>query len=239
MPQSYFIWNNADSRSKGIIMRGPAPIIRPEERVRHVEIPGRSGDLTETEGENIFNSYIQTVEISVRGGFRVRDIYNWLRGSGYVTFSGEPDRRQKARVIGAITLDRVSRNMDHWAGEVQFYCQPLKQLLQESKVTITSSGGTVTNEGDVDCRPMWKVTVASGQSSITLAANGKAIIVTGLTAGAVYWIDSETMEIWNSGKTSLLTKNSSGAFPTLAPGANTVTFTNCSGIEIERRERFL
>jgi phage-related protein len=43
-----------------------------------------------------------------------------------VTFSGEPDRKQAARVIGAITLNRISRNMDKWQGEVQFYCQPLK-----------------------------------------------------------------------------------------------------------------
>ena len=239
MGQSYFIWNGFDCRSLGVKLGGPVAIVRPEERVKHVEIPGRSGDLTETEGENIFNSYIQTATILVHSGARVREIYKWLRGSGYVTFSGEPDRKQAARIIGAITLDKQSHNLDWWTGEVQFYCQPLKQLLQESKVTITSSGSTVTNEGDVTCAPMWKVTVASGQSAITLTANNRTISVTGLTAGAVYWIDSETMEVWNSGKTTLLTKNRSGAFPTLAPGANTVTFTNCSGIEIERRERFL
>ena len=80
MPQSYFIWNGKDCRSMGIIMRGPAAIVRPEERVQHVEIPGRSGDLTELEGENteqegehIYNSYIQTIPFSVRGGFRVRE----------------------------------------------------------------------------------------------------------------------------------------------------------------------
>jgi phage-related protein len=59
VPQSFFICNGIDCRSKGVIVRSPAPIIRPEERVQHVEIPGRSGDLTETEGENIYNSYKQ------------------------------------------------------------------------------------------------------------------------------------------------------------------------------------
>ena len=54
--QSYFVWNGADSRSMGIITKAHAPLIRPEERVNHVQIPGRSGDLTETEGKNIFNS---------------------------------------------------------------------------------------------------------------------------------------------------------------------------------------
>ena len=239
MAQSFFIFNGIDCRSRGVILRGPAAIIRPEERVKHVEIPGRSGDVTETEGENIFNSYIQTVTISVRGGFNVREIYKWLRGAGFVTFSGEPDRKQAARVIGAITLNRISRNLDHWAGEVQFYCEPLKQLIAEQKVTVTSSGSAVRNNGDVICRPMWKVTVASGQTSITLSAGGKTITVTGLTAGSVYWIDSDSMEVWNSDRSALITKNSTGDFPVLNPGANTVTGSNWSSVEIEKRERYL
>ena len=239
MSQSFFIWNGKDCRSMGIILRGPAPIVRPEERVKHVEIPGRSGDVTETEGEGIYNSYIQTVSMSVRGGFRVREVYQWLRGSGYVTFSGEPDKKQQARVIGAITLNRISRNLDNWAGEVQFYCQPLKELLQEDKVTVTSSGTSVTNSGDVRCKPMWKVTVATGQTGITLTAGGKTIALTGLTAEAVYWIDSDTMEVWNADKSALMTVNSTGDFPVLEPGANTVTGEHWSSVEIEKRERFL
>ena len=237
MAQSFFIWNGIDCRSKGVIMRGPAPIVRAEERVKHVEIPGRAGDLTETEGTDIFNSYIQTITISVKDRMNVRKVYSWLRGSGFVTFSGEPDRKQAARVIGAITLNRVSRNIDHWAGEVQFYCQPFKQLLTENKVTITSSGSTVRNNGDVACRPMWKV-IPSGSSAV-ITANEKTITVTGLTSGTVIWIDSDTMEVWNAEKSALLTKDSTGDFPVLEPGNNTVTGSGWSSIEIEKRERYL
>lgn len=237
MAQSFFIWNGIDCRSKGVIMRGPAAIVRAEERVKHVEIPGRAGDLTETEGTDIFNSYIQTITISVKDRMNVRKVYSWLRGSGFVTFSGEPDRKQAARVIGAITLNRVSRNIDHWAGEVQFYCQPFKQLLTENKVTITSSGSTVRNNGDVACRPMWKV-IPSGSSAV-ITANEKTITVTGLTSGTVIWIDSDTMEVWNAEKSALLTKDSTGDFPVLEPGNNTVTGSGWSSIEIEKRERYL
>ena len=240
MPQSYFIWKNADCRSKGVIMRGPAPIIRAEERVKHVEIPGRSGDLTETEGENIYNSYIQTVTISVRGGFRVREIYKWLRGSGYVTFSGEPDRRQQARVIGAITLDKVSRNIDHWAGTVQFYCQPLKEKLQEETVTITSSGTNVQNSGDVDSKP--RITMTASGSSALITAGGNSIAITSLTSGHIYEIDSETCEVIDiTTPTSLVncTNQSTGDFPVLNPGQNSVTGSGWSTLVIEKRERFL
>jgi phage-related protein len=243
MAQSFFIWNGKDCRSMGIIMRGPAAIIRPEERVKHVEIPGVSGDVTETEGQNIFNSYIQTVSISVRGGFRVNKVYEWLRGAGYVTFSGEPDRRQKARVIGAITLNRVSRNLDNWAGEVQFYCQPLKERMAEEKVTVSASGAVVRNNGDVICKPMWKVTPSAATAKIKAAGAGitgdDEITITGLTSGVVVWVDSDTMEVWNADRTALVTKNSTGDFPVLGQGVNTVTGEGWSALEIQKRERFL
>lgn len=237
MPQSYFIWNNIDCRSMGIIMRGPAPIIRPEERVQHVEIPGRSGDLTELEGENIYNSYIQTVSFSVRGGYRVREVYKWLRGAGFVTFSGEPDRKQEARIIGAVTLNKVSRNLDNWAGDVQFYCQPLKQLLTDSPVQITSSGSAAQNSGDVESRPRIKAT-ASG-TSMVITAGGNSLAIINLTSGQDYYIDSEIMEVYNSNRSALLTKDSLGDFPTLQPGSNTITGSGWSKLVIERRERFL
>lgn len=239
MPQSYFIWNGADCRSKGIILRGPVPIVRPEERVKHVEIPGRDGDVTETEGENIFNSYIQTAEISVRGGFRVREIFKWLRGSGYVTFSGEPDRKQAARIIGAITLNKVSRNMDHWAGEVQFYCQPLKEKLNDNTVTITSSGSTVRNNGDVACKPI--ITATASGTTMIINIKGRSLTLTGATSGHVYKIDTDMMEISDMTPfpAVVVTKNSSGKFPVLQPGSNAVAGSGWSQLVFDRRERFL
>ena len=237
MAQSYFIWNGKDCRAMGITMRGPAAIIRPEERVEHVEIPGRSGDVTETEGENIYNSYIQTVSISVIGGRRLRDVYKWLRGSGFVTFSGEPDKQQAARIIGAITLNRISRNMDRWAGEVQFYCQPLKQLLHETAEEFTASGAVILNSGDVEAKPRIKLT-ASGTSA-TVAAGGKSLTVTGLTSGYVYIIDSETCTATNADGTVNMLSSTSGGFPVLAVGENTVTGSGWSKIEMQKRERYL
>ena len=237
MAQSFFIWNGRDCRSMGVNLRGPVPIVRPEERVRHVEIPGRSGDLTETEGENIYNSYIQTASISVRGGFRVREVYKWLRGAGYVTFSGEPDRRQASRIIGAVTLNRHSRNLDKWEGEVQFYCQPLKELITETPETVTQSGAVIRNNGDVDAYPLFKI--RTGGTTISLSAGGKVLALTGLTSGTDIWIDSDTMEAWNADRSATITEKSYGEFPILKPGKNTIAFINCSSIEIHKRERYL
>ena len=236
MGQSYFIWKGMDCRAMGVRLSGPAAIIRPEERVDHITIPGRSGDLTMLEGENIYNSYIQTVTIMAHGAARIRQIYDWLRGSGYVTFSGEPDKKQAARIIGAVTLSRHSYNLDWWEGEVQFYCQPLKEKLFDDIVTLTAAG-TVRNSGDVASRPLIRAK-ASG-TSMTVSGGGNTLTLTGLTSTNVYQIDCDAMEVLNEAGTTILTDKSSGDFPKLEPGANTVGGSGWSKLEISRRERFL
>ena len=242
--QSYFIWNGIDSRAMGIISQGALPIIRPEERVQHIEIPGRSGDLTVTEGEDVYNSYIQTASIAVRGGYRVREIYRWLRGAGYVTFSAEPDRRQKARIIGAITLNRHSRNLDYWEGEVQFYCQPLKEKLIEETMSFTYSGSTIIrNNGDVRCKPLFKIKATSTGFQFNITGDDvpadNVLRVYATTSGSIYWVDCETMEVWNEAKTQLLTKNADGNFPVLGKGVNHFLASTLSDVVITKRERFL
>lgn len=239
MAQSYFIWKGADCRSKGIVLQNPVPIIKPEERVQHVTIPGRSGDLTLLEDDNVYQSYIQTASIHVHGGFRVNEVSNWLKGSGFVTFHGEPDKRQTARVIGAVTLSKHSRNSDWWSGDVQFYCEPLKEKLTESDVTITSSGTAVINNGDVKARPLLKVT-ASG-TTVVVTAGGKTLTITGATSSRVYYIDCDAQIIWHleSSVTVVDTQLSSGGFPVLLPGSNSVTGSGWSQIVITRRERYL
>ena len=240
MGQSYFIWKNKDCRSMGVKLSGPVAIVRPEERVEHVQIPGRSGDLTETEGAEVYNSYIQTATILVHGGYRVREIYNWLKGSGYVTFSGEPDRRQKARVIGAITLNKHSYNLDWWEGEVQFYCQPLKEKLQEETVTVTSSGTSVRNAGDVTAKPMIRMTASS--TSAIVQTESAALVFTGITSGHVYLIDSETCEVSDITTPSTpvnCTSKTYGSFPELKTGANSITGSGWSQLVFFKRERFL
>ena len=236
MGQSYFVWKGIDCRSLGVKLSAPVPIVRPEERVQHIEIPGRSGDLTLLEGEYVYNSYIQTATIQVKGGFHVRDVFRWLRGSGYVTFSGEPDRRQPARIIGAVTLDKHSHNIDTWVGEVQFYCQPLKEKLIEEQVTITGAQD-VYNYGDVISRP--RFAVVASDSTIVLTVGARSISMTDATSGVVYIFDSETMEVTDNLGTTQLTMHTVGSFPLLDIGATYVTGSGWSTIVIDKRERFL
>lgn len=243
MSQSFFSWNGVDCRAKGVLLQTPLPIIRGEERVEHVTIPGRSGELTLTEGEKIFQSYIQTASIAVRGGHRVRDVINWLTGAGELITSSEPDRKQQARVIGAITLEKHSNSLDWWRGSVQFYCNPLKEKLIAATETITASGSSVLIEGDVPARIRMTVTCtgdgSGGRADTVITVAGQTITVTGNSAGTVFIVDSDAAIVTNAAGTTDWTKWSSGDFPILPPGENTFTGSGWSQIIIEKRERFL
>lgn len=238
MAESYFIFKGTDSRSMHITCGGAAPIIRGEERAEHVTIPGRAGDLTQTEGDDIYNSYIQTVTISVAGAEHVPAALKWLSGSGNVTFSGEPGRVQGARVIGAVTLDRVSRNLDRWRGDVQFYCEPLKRDPDEAGVSL-SGPGNVANPGDVEARPKIQLTVTADAMVTVISSSGTfSVDLTGRSETAIV-IDSETETVTDGNGTVNLTGLSGGPFPRIAAGGAYLGGLNWSAATVTRRCRYL
>jgi phage-related protein len=236
MARYYFIWNGVNSSNMGILMREPAPIIKPEERIEHVTVPGRSGELTVTEGEDIYQSYIQTVHIAVHQKSQVHAVETWLRGDGYVTFSTQADRRQKARVIGAVTLEKKSRNLDWWEGDVQFYCNPLKEtLVDEPDMEIDESGGDAfENPGDVVAKPLIQI---RGSGLITVTCGGKTLTIDNCVDK--WYIDSDAE--WVTDKNGVPQEGvCSGDFPVFAKGMNTVLYTgNISKLIIRSRWRFL
>ena len=228
-----FTWNGVSSTSEGIRLREMPQIVRPEERVNHIVIPGRSGELTETEGTDIYNSYIQTVPIAVDSLAHVKDIEWWLRGDGYVTFCNESNRKQRARVINAVTFQKHSKNSSWYEAEVQFYCDPLKEALTESSIEITSSGGTITNPGDVESRPL--ITII-GSGDITIRINDHALVLEGVESG---WKVDSDLE-WVIDGTTPLSGVCSGDFPRIRTGESAVQWTgNVTKLIILPRWRYL
>ena len=227
-----FTWNGTNCRTKGIRLQAMPEIIRPEERVNHVMIPGRAGELTQTEGEDIYNSYIQTIPMAVYSEASVREVENWLRGDGYVTFSGQPTLKQKARVINAVTFTKHGRNSNYWNGEVQFYCEPIKRSTTETNIEITTSGTSVTNPGDLKAFPKIAIT---GSGLVTVAVGGRTLTIPDCVSG---WIIDCENEWILQGNTPLIGV-CSGAFPILNTGNNVVTFTGATKLTITPNWRYL
>lgn len=229
----YFIWNGTDSRTKHIRVNNRVPIVRPEERVEHITIPGRAGELTQVEGEYIFNSYIQTVNLEVLGAAYVPAAEVWLTGGGEVTFDTQATLKQKARIINAVTFEKVSRNLDIWKAEVQFYCEPFKSLIDEEDIEVTESGDTLTNPGTLPAFPEIQI---EGSGAVSISINGVTLIIPELTSGwtadcANKWICQNGVPQMNAWQ---------GEFPEIPVGESTILYTgNVTAITITPHWRFL
>ena len=229
-----FTWNGTSCLNKGIVLQTAPEIVKPEERVSHVVIPGRAGELTIAEGTDIYNSYIQTLTMIAEDPAKLAEAEKWLRGDGYVTFSVQPTLKQRARVINAVNFTKLSHNLNRWSGDVQFYCDPLKEQITEEAVEVTSSGTTVSNPGDVVSRPRIKIT---GSGTITLTAGGKTLTLTGVESG--WYVDSDLQWVTDGNGTPLQGVYT-GEFPVFNPGNNTMQFTgSVTKLTIEGRWRYL
>ena len=214
----YFKWNGVNSNTKHIRVNNRVPIVRPEERVEHVTIPGRAGELTQVEGEDIYNSYIQTVNLEVIGAANVPAAEAWLKGAGVVTFDCQPTLQQNARIINAVTFQKVSRNLDIWSADVQFYCEPVKSLIAETDIEVTSSGATLTNPGTLPAFPEIQM---EGSGAVSIQIDGKTLVIPSLTSGwtadcANRWICQNGTPQWNAW---------TGDFPQIPVGTSTILFT--------------
>ena len=227
-----FTFKNINSRNKGIRLQSMPQIIRPEERVDHVTIPGRSGEMTLTQGNDIFNSYIQTIPLIIDNAADVKAAEKWLRGDGWVTFSCEPERKQKARVINAVTFEKHSRNSSWWEAEVQFYCDPIKHAASEDAIEVTTSGTTVNNPGDMRGYPKIAIT---GSGAVTVASGGATLTIPNCVSGWVIDCENEWILAGNIPQVNAC----SGNFPIFNPGNNAVTFTGATKLTIEPAWRYL
>lgn len=167
----WFIWRGVDSRSMGLVISTP-PRMLPEERVEQITVPGRPGVLLRPEGEGIYAPYVLTLRVGNRRTVSLQGILSWLRGSGELVLSTEPDRVYQARILTAGQLDPLFSGV--YQGDIQFLCQPLRgQYPPEPPVAVTPSESVTSlqlyNPGDVPARGEW---TATGSGDVILSVDG-------------------------------------------------------------------
>lgn len=143
------------------------PIERPKERVERVTIPGRPGDVTlreADEDEPVYEAYDRQMILTVPNEDDYKYLLNWLRGSGPVVFSNEPDREYTAEIVSVqfLPLGNTLRR-----GTVTFHVQPYKAQTPREAVISVDDTKTVTNPGDVKSKPLITLT-GTGEASITV-----------------------------------------------------------------------
>lgn len=233
----YFIFNGIDSRSMGVHVIKYPPIVMPPERLTYITVPGRSGDLTQTQGTGVYDAYTKVMEVSNGVGFNPDRVTKWLRGRGTMIFGNEPKYKYIVDLGNKCQLDRVIHGV--WGGQLQMRTQPFKQLaIPEPDITLTANK-TIFNPGDVPAYPLFTFSAVSSTTvSATITLNGTA--VTWSQVQKNYTADFEIQWLMDANGTPLANVMT-GAYTPLLPGNNTVrcNWTNVTSLKMTPRWRYL
>lgn len=173
----WFEWNGVKCTEYGMHALSLPSAIRPSERISTTSIPGRSGSLTVLEGDDIFDDVSLSCTCVIDQPYdtvdgtsvsRIAKISGWLRGLGTVRFPNRPEGYYKARVANQISFDQIVRGDPHRSFSVQFSCTPYFYLTSgDEEQTFTTTGQTITNEGNVPSQPLIKLT-GTGEGAIMI-----------------------------------------------------------------------
>lgn len=225
---NYCIFKDINSRELGLYMERCPEKISPKRRDETFTVPGRHGNLTTTDGA--FDSYIRSAEFIVKNEKRIDEICAHFKGSGWLIFSNEPDRKYKARVANQIEFSHIIRHFKRFV--VEFEVHPFGYDIFEQKITKTAPF-SLFNIGTVDSEPI--ITIF-GTGNITLYVNNQSISLKEI-AGSIT-IDSEMQNAYCD-STSMNNKMS-GDFPILNVGKNDISWLgNVTKLEIQPNWRYL
>ena len=225
---NYCIFKDINSLELGLYMERCPAKISPKRRDETFTVPGRHGNLTTTDGA--FESYIRSTEFIVKDKKKIDEICAHFKGSGWLIFSSEPDRKYKARVANQIEFSHVIRHFKRFV--VEFEVQPFGYDVFEQTITKTAPF-SLFNIGTVDSEPI--ITIF-GTGNITLYVNNQSISLKEI-AGSIT-IDSEMQNAYN-GAASMNNKMS-GEFPILSLSENHITWLgNVTKLEIQPNWRYI
>ncbi len=230
--RDWFEWNGVRCTDYGIRVTELPPITLPSERVSFVDVPGRSGGLTKTEGDDVYEDLLLTATCIVQNTERLDEIAAYLKGSGKVSFANREEGFYEARIVNQIPFDVILRGNPHRRFAVNFRCKPFFYLDDSPTYSLTRST-FLTNPGAVHSEP---VITVYGSGDITLMV-GMSIIELSEVSGSIT-LDTPLMEAYSNGISA--NRQMSGDFPTLSTGAAAISWTgNVSRVTVQPNWRTL
>ena len=228
----WFEWNGVRCTQYGIHVLEQPPVTIPSERVAFTDVPGRSGSLTQLEGDDVYDDMVLTVTCLIADPSRIPEIVAWLRGSGTVTCANRQGGFSHARVVNQIPFEKILRGNPHRSFAINFRCKPFWYLSDVEPITLTTSGTFITNPGSMASEPL--ITVY-GSGEITLMVG---MTITELEIADKITLDTPLMEAYVG--TTSMNNCMNGDFPLLLPGKNAVSWSgNVSKVEIQPNWRSL
>ena len=229
----WFEWNGERCTTYGIHITEQPSVIRASERATFTNVLGRSGSLTTLEANDVYDDFILPVECAVSDLSRISEISGWLKGAGMLELASRPGGYYIARIANQIEFVKVLRNHLNRTFTANFRCQPFWYVHNVSPITLTASGGAITNPGSVFSEP---VIIVYGSGDITLMVGLTIVELEGVSGSIT--LDTPLMEAY-SGAMSM-NANMSGDFPTLVPGMNAVSWSgSVTRIEVRPNWRYI
>jgi len=223
----FFIWKGINSLDMGIMVTKLPPYERPQANIDKKVVPGRDGFLTEDDGT--YAEVLKPCECVLDDG-NVRELGEWLTGTGEVILSNDPDMKYKATIINKIPLTKIIPTLHEFI--VQFDCQPYAHEAIQELITLTSAN-TLVNPRTASCKPVIKV---FGTGTIVLTIGAWNIYLYNVVDYVT--IDSTLMDAYKD--TVLKNNDMAGDFPEFVPGENPISWTGTvTKVEITPNWRWL
>lgn len=228
----WFEWNGRKCTEFGIHVEEHPSITIPEERVTFIPVPGRSGSLTVLEGEDVYDDLLLSCSCFIEDPSNIREIVNWLRGSGTVTFANRQGGFYYARIVNQIPFEKVLRGSPYRSFPVNFRCKPFFYFPCED-ITVTESGTFIENPGTIASEPVLKITL-SGDAEIDLG--GYLFSLTDITGTVT--VDTPNLECYRDFEST--NSNMSGDYPKIPSYGGYISWSgDVSSITISPNWRML
>lgn len=232
---NYLIIDGKSSRDFHAYLSGAGTFLSPERSYDEIEIPGKNGKIFLDNGNysNVdltYEGWIAEIDGAEHVKLYFRELKNYLlsrRGYFRLEDTYFPDEFRFAMYNAAIEPD-ILEDFQGAVFSLKFNCKPQRFLKKyyDYPIEYTVSNQTFINDTWNEAKPLFRV-----YGTGTMTVNGVRIQIT--SANSYTDIDCELQEAY---KDTLATNCNSkitlpdGKFPSIAPGANNITFTGITKI---------
>lgn len=226
------IYDGLDLSMFGVYFDGSKEFNRPAKETERVSIPGRSGDLfiPRKRWANLPLSFNCFINDNFHENFtQLSEFLNSRKGYCALETSWQPEIYRMAAFVSTINpgMNQLNRKGKF---SIEFDCKPQRFLKSGTVMQEITSGSSITNPTAFASQPLIRIygngTLTIGTQTVTVAGNSNAYVD----------VDSEVMDCFY-GTTNLNSKValSGHEFPVLNPGANAISFTDITKVEITPR----
>lgn len=201
---------------KGLQILSLPPVKLPPMRTMIDTIDGRPGDIVTELG---YAAYDKEMRIGLVNDYDEDEIISYFSQSGTITFSNEPDKYYKFRMVDELEMERFNHFRQ---ATVTFHVQPYKYPVDEKAREFTDNFVTITNRGNAPAAPRYTFE-GSGRFNLLIDGLVKARVT--MPENPIT-IDVDALEATSDGLYANRYVEGDYDDLILTPGKHTITWSN-------------